>query len=51
LIDFERALSRAEIERIQARVDAADALADLYAAAAGSPIESPTFRTSTSDER
>jgi outer membrane protein TolC len=51
LIDFERALSRAEIERIQARLDAADALADLYSAAAGSPIESPTFRTSTSDER
>jgi outer membrane protein TolC len=51
LIDFERALSRAEIERIQARIDAADALADLYSAAAGSPTESPTFRTSTSDER
>ena len=30
LIDFERALSRAEIERIRALIDAADALADLF---------------------
>jgi outer membrane protein TolC len=32
LLDFERALSRAEIERVRAAVDAADALAELYLA-------------------
>ncbi|HCT57123.1 MAG TPA: hypothetical protein DGD08_07905, partial [Gemmatimonas aurantiaca] len=32
LLDFERALSRAEIERIRALVDAADAWADLLGA-------------------
>lgn len=39
LLDFERALSNAEIERTRAIVDAAGALADLYAGAAGA-IES-----------
>ena len=36
LLDFERALARAEIERLSARADAAEALADLLAAAARS---------------
>lgn len=35
LLDFERALARAEIERLRSRMDAADALADLIAGAAG----------------
>ena len=35
LLDFERALARAEIERLRARADAADALADLLSATAG----------------
>lgn len=35
LLDFERALARAEIERLQAQADAADALADLFSGAAG----------------
>ena len=39
LVDFERALSNAEIERTRALVDAASALADLFAGAAGA-IES-----------
>lgn len=39
LVDFERALSNAEIERTRALVDAAAALADLFAGAAGA-IES-----------
>ena len=39
LVDFERALSNAEIERTRALVDAAGALADLFAGAAGA-IES-----------
>jgi outer membrane protein TolC len=52
LLDFERALSRAEIQRVQARVDAADALADLYsAAAAAGGFETPLFPASTDDDR
>jgi cobalt-zinc-cadmium efflux system outer membrane protein len=35
LLDFERALARAEIERLQAQADAAHALADLLSGAAG----------------
>lgn len=35
LLDFERALARAETERLRSAVDAADALADLHAAGAG----------------
>lgn len=34
LLDFERALARAEIERLSAHADAAEALADLFAGAA-----------------
>ena len=37
LLDFERALARAEIERLRARADAANALADLLSATAGAP--------------
>jgi cobalt-zinc-cadmium efflux system outer membrane protein len=36
LLDFERALARAETERLRSLLDAADALADLYAAGTGS---------------
>jgi len=36
LLDFERALAEAEISRIRSRVDAADALVDLYLIALGS---------------
>ena len=35
LLDFERALARAELSRLRSRMDAADALADLIAGAAG----------------
>lgn len=35
LLDFERALARAETERLRSLLDAADALADLYAAGTG----------------
>lgn len=37
LLDFERALARAEIARLRSRMDAADAFADLIAGAAGDP--------------
>jgi cobalt-zinc-cadmium efflux system outer membrane protein len=37
LLDFERALARAETERLRSLLDAADALADLHAAGAGGP--------------
>jgi cobalt-zinc-cadmium efflux system outer membrane protein len=37
LLDFERALARAETERLRSMLDAADALADLYAAGTGGP--------------
>lgn len=51
LLDFERALSRAEIQRVQARVDAADALADLYSAAASAAAETPPLSATTDDDR
>lgn len=35
LLDFERALSRAEIDRLRSHIDAADALADMLTAAIG----------------
>jgi cobalt-zinc-cadmium efflux system outer membrane protein len=37
LLDFERALARAETERLRSLLDAADALADLLAAGTGGP--------------
>lgn len=40
LLDFERALARAEIARLRSRMEAADALADLITGAAGSSGES-----------
>lgn len=40
LLDFERALSRAEIDRVKARIEAADALADLFSALASDDPES-----------
>ena len=45
LIDFERALSRAEIDRLRARIEAADALAALLSGDADLPA-SPLTRTS-----
>lgn len=42
LLDFERALARAEIARLRSRMDAADALADLIAGAAGASEASHT---------
>lgn len=42
LLDFERALARAEIARLRSRMEAADALADLITGAAGSPDDSHT---------
>jgi len=38
LIDFERALARAETDRLRSRIAAADALADIYIAAATSEL-------------
>lgn len=49
LLDFERALARAEIDRVRAHIDAADALADLLAAGSetDAPVtENPIFRGS-----
>jgi cobalt-zinc-cadmium efflux system outer membrane protein len=40
LLDFERALARAEIERLRSRIDAADAFADLIAGVAGDSDDS-----------
>lgn len=53
LIDFERALARAEIERIRTLTDAADAYAALLSAAAGTGAESesPTLRPTNDDDR
>lgn len=51
LLDFERALSRAEIERIRALVDAADAWADLLGADEHSDQRADTDPTSPSDGR
>lgn len=41
LLDFERALARAEIARIRSRIDAADAFADLIAGAGGTEHGEP----------
>lgn len=41
LLDFERALARAETERLRGYLDAAAALADLHAAGTAGPDESP----------
>lgn len=44
LLDFERALARAETERLRSMLDAADALADLSTAGAGGPDHEDTSR-------
>ncbi|HYD52352.1 MAG TPA: TolC family protein [Gemmatimonadaceae bacterium] len=41
LLDFERSLARAEIDRLRSRTDAADALADLVASVAGIDEDEP----------
>ena len=52
LLDFERALARAEIDRLRSRIAAADALADLYiAAAGGEPSRSSVSSRSPESER
>lgn len=51
LLDFERALSRAEIERIRALVDAADAWADLLGADERRERRSDAYSISPSDGR
>ena len=50
LLDLERALARVDIERVRAAMDAATALADLYAAAAGES-GAATFHGGGSDDR
>ncbi|HEX6042676.1 TolC family protein, partial [Longimicrobium sp.] len=50
LLDFERALARAETERLRSAVDAANALADLYAAGAvGDDHDAPADRGGNDD--
>ena len=51
LLDFERALSRAEIERTRALVDAADAWADLLGANEHDEERRDTYATSPSEGR
>ena len=52
LIDFERSLSRAEIARVRARTDAADALADLFSAAAAAAGDAGvSHNPTTNDDR
>jgi cobalt-zinc-cadmium efflux system outer membrane protein len=55
LLDFERALARAELSRLRSRMDAADALADLIAGAAGdeddSSAESNELHVSRGDDQ
>jgi len=52
LLDFERALARAEIQRVRARIEAADALAELLSSAAGNAGgETSTFRLPSDDDR
>ena len=45
LLDFERALARAETERLRSLLDAADALADLFAAGTGGPGHEDSSRS------
>lgn len=51
LLDFERALARAETERLRSVVDAADALADLYTAGAGGPDHDEPSRSGGNHDR
>jgi cobalt-zinc-cadmium efflux system outer membrane protein len=51
LLDFERALARAETERLRSLLDAADALADLLAAGTGAPDHDDASRSGGRHER
>jgi cobalt-zinc-cadmium efflux system outer membrane protein len=51
LLDFERALARAETERLRSMLDAADALADLYAAGTGGPDHEDASRGAGNHDR
>ncbi|HEU0298412.1 MAG TPA: TolC family protein, partial [Longimicrobium sp.] len=51
LLDFERALARAETERLRSLLDAADALADLFAAGAGGPDHDEPSRSGGNHDR
>ncbi len=54
LLDFERALARAEIDRLRSQIDAESALAELLtggsAPPAGQPLSSPTIPTSSASD-
>jgi cobalt-zinc-cadmium efflux system outer membrane protein len=50
LLDFERALARAETERLRSLLDAADALADLLAAGTGGPNHEDASRSGGSHD-
>jgi cobalt-zinc-cadmium efflux system outer membrane protein len=51
LLDFERALARAETERLRSLLAAADALADLLAAGTGAPDHDDASRSGGSHDR
>ena len=51
LLDFERALSRAETDRLRAEIDAADAFAALITGTFGGPLEPPALSTPTGGDR
>jgi outer membrane protein TolC len=51
LLDFERALARAETERLRSLLDAADALADLLAAGTGGPDHEDASRSGGNHDR
>ena len=51
LLDFERALARAEIERLRNRIDAADALADLLGADDRDVTDRSSSHTDTANDR
>ena len=51
LLDFERALARAETERLRNRIDAADALADLFGADTGDATDLSFSHTDSPNDR
>ncbi len=48
LLDFERALARAELDRLRSHIDAADALADMLTGMAGPPVSARNPRSLSS---
>ena len=51
LLDFERALARAETERLRNRIDAADALAALFGAGRSDAADASHIHSGSSDDR